>query len=180
MYLLSFVKIFWGDCYFGSFFLPFLFFVVFSCDLLTMFSVMFGLVLLFYVCDHYSYLTSSFPCILTYPSICVQNCFIFLVSLISNPFSMFCICPLLMLASLDIVFVNGWLSTFKLSLPLPVSFLIFNILVSKVAFPFLLREFLLVLDVELIWRCWIILTFACLWSFWCLHQIWMRALLGRL
>ena len=135
MYLLSFVKIFWGNCYFGSFFLPFLFFVVFSCDLLTMFSVMFGLVFLFYVCDHYSYLTGGSPYILIYPSPCVQNCFILLVSLISNAFSMFCICPLFS-CLLDIVFVNGWFYTIILPLSLPVSFLIWNFFVSNCDFFF--------------------------------------------
>ena len=31
----------------------------------------------------------------------------------------------------------------------------------------------------MVWWCWILLTFACLESFWFLHQIWRRVLLGR-
>ena len=55
------------------------------------------------------------------------------------------------------------------------SFAIFLFLI--VAFSFLLREVPLVV-VELVWRCWILLAFVCLKSFWSLHWIWMRALLG--
>ena len=55
-------------------------FVLFSWYLLTVFSTMFGLVFLFYVCDHCSYLTSSSPYSLIYPPICVHNCFCLLVS----------------------------------------------------------------------------------------------------
>ena len=43
---------------------------------------------------------------------------------------------------------------------------------------FLSREVPLAYAVELVWWCWILLTFACLKSFWFLHQIW-RVLLGR-
>jgi len=44
---------------------------------------------------------------------------------------------------------------------------------------FLPREILLVFVVKLLWWCWILLIFACLESFWFLHQIWRRVLLGR-
>ena len=44
---------------------------------------------------------------------------------------------------------------------------------------FLLREVTLAFVVKLVWWCWILLTFACLESFWVLHQIWRRVLLGR-
>ena len=44
------------DCYFGSFFFLSSF-VVFSSHLLTIFCVVFGLIFLFYMCDHYSSLT---------------------------------------------------------------------------------------------------------------------------
>ena len=44
---------------------------------------------------------------------------------------------------------------------------------------FLLRVVPLMFVVKLVWWCWILLTFACLESFWFLHQIWMRVLLGR-
>ena len=33
--------------------------------------------------------------------------------------------------------------------------------------------------VKLFWCCWILLTFACLKSFWFFHQIWTRVFLGR-
>ena len=38
------------------------------------------------------------------------------------------------------------------------------------------REVPLVFFVKLVWWCWILLTFACLESFWFLHQIWIRVL----
>ena len=41
---------------------------------------------------------------------------------------------------------------------------------------FLPREVPLVSVVKLVWWCWILLTFACLESFWFLHQIWIRVL----
>ena len=44
---------------------------------------------------------------------------------------------------------------------------------------FLPREVPLAFVVKLVWWCWILLTFACLESFWFLCQIWMRVLLGR-
>ena len=44
---------------------------------------------------------------------------------------------------------------------------------------FLPREVPLAFVVKLAWWCWILLTFACLESFWFLHQIWRRVLLGR-
>ena len=44
---------------------------------------------------------------------------------------------------------------------------------------FLPREVPLAFVVKLIWWCWILLTFACLDSFWFLHQIWRRVLLGK-
>ena len=43
---------------------------------------------------------------------------------------------------------------------------------------FLPREVPLVFVVKLVWWCWIFLTFACLESFWFLHQIWRRVLLS--
>ena len=45
---------------------------------------------------------------------------------------------------------------------------------------FLSREVPLAYAVELVWWCWILLTFACLKSFWFPHQIWKRVLLGRI
>ena len=45
---------------------------------------------------------------------------------------------------------------------------------------FLPREVPLAFVVKLVWWCWILLTFACLESFWFLHQIWRRILLGRI
>ena len=45
---------------------------------------------------------------------------------------------------------------------------------------FLPEEVPLAFVVKLAWWCWILLTFACLWSFWFLHQIWTRVLLGRI
>ena len=44
---------------------------------------------------------------------------------------------------------------------------------------FLLRGVPLAFIVKLVWWCWILLTFTSLESFWFLHQIWMRVLLGR-
>ena len=44
---------------------------------------------------------------------------------------------------------------------------------------FLPKEVPLAFVVKLVWGCWILLTFACLESFWFLHQIWRRVLLGR-
>ena len=44
---------------------------------------------------------------------------------------------------------------------------------------FLPREVPLAFIIKLVRWCWILLTFACLESFWFLHQIWMRILLGR-
>ena len=41
------------------------------------------------------------------------------------------------------------------------------------------REFPLAYVVKLVWWCWILLTLACLESFWFLHQMWRRVLLGR-
>ena len=41
------------------------------------------------------------------------------------------------------------------------------------------REVSLAFVVKLVWWCWILLAFACLKSFWLLHPIWMRSLLGR-
>ena len=43
---------------------------------------------------------------------------------------------------------------------------------------FLPREVPLAFVVQVVWWCWILLTFACLESFLFLHQIWTRALLG--
>ena len=44
---------------------------------------------------------------------------------------------------------------------------------------FLPRGVPLAFVVKLVWWCWVLLTFTCLESFWFLHQIWMRVLLGR-
>ena len=43
---------------------------------------------------------------------------------------------------------------------------------------FLPRNIPLAFVVKLVWWCWILLTFACLETFWFLHQIWRRVLLG--
>ena len=45
---------------------------------------------------------------------------------------------------------------------------------------FLPREVPLAFAVKQTWWCWILLTFSCLESFWFLHQIWTRVLLGRI
>ena len=87
--------------------------------------------------------------------------------------------PLLTLASFAIIFVNGWFPTSILYLPLPVSYFFLIFLFLIMAFPFLLREFPLAVDIELVWRCWILSAFVCLKSFWSFHQIWMRAFLDR-
>ena len=55
-------------------------------------------------------------------------------------------------------------------------FMIFLFLV--VAFIFMPREVPPAFLLNLVWWYWIILAFACLWSLWFLHQIWMRALLN--
>ena len=44
---------------------------------------------------------------------------------------------------------------------------------------FLPREVSLAFVVKLVWWCWILLIFACLQSFWFLHQMWRRIFLGR-
>ena len=72
-----------------------------------------------------------------------------------------------------------WFPTFILSLPLPVSLFICNVLVIFVVFPFLLREVPVVLIVLFIWRYWVLSAFAYLKTFWSLHQIRMRTFLGR-
>ena len=41
------------------------------------------------------------------------------------------------------------------------------------------KEVPLAFVIKLVWLCWILSTFAGLESFWFLHQIWMRVLLGR-
>ena len=41
------------------------------------------------------------------------------------------------------------------------------------------REVTLVFVLKLFFWCWVLLTLACLKSFWFLHQIWTRVLLGR-
>ena len=50
-----------------------------------------------------------------------------------------------------------------------------NFFFLVVAFSFLPKEVPLVM---LVWWCWIL--FACLWSFWILHHIWIRVLLSIL
>ena len=86
---------------------------------------------------------------------------------------------LLTVAGFDIIFVYGLFPTFTVYLPLLVSFPIHNFLVSRVALSFPSREVPLTFVVKLVWGCWILLAFACLWSFWFLCRIWMRALLSR-
>ena len=44
---------------------------------------------------------------------------------------------------------------------------------------FLPREVPLAFVIKLVWWCWILLTFACLKSFWFLHQIWSKVLLNK-
>ena len=44
---------------------------------------------------------------------------------------------------------------------------------------FLPRDVPLAFVIQLVWWCKVLLTFACLESFWLLHQIWRRVLLGR-
>ena len=99
---------FFLDCYFWYF----LFLSPFCClflDLLTMFSARFGLVLLFCVCDHYSYLTSGPP---SYFDISIYMCAELFC--LAGPLKCKCIfnvlhlsSPLLVPAGLDIIFVNG-------------------------------------------------------------------------
>ena len=57
-------------------------------------------------------------------------------------------------------------------------FIIFMFFV--VAFSFALRVVPLTFLLRLVWWCWTLLAFACLWNFWSLHQMWMKALPGRL
>ena len=44
---------------------------------------------------------------------------------------------------------------------------------------FLPRKFPLAFIAKLVWWCWILLAFVCLWSFWFLCWVWIRAFLGR-
>ena len=103
-YVLLVIFLIFLDCYFGYFYFPSSF-AVFSHDLLTIFNVMFGLLFL-YVCVHHSF----FICGSWYFEINIYMCAqFFLAALsISDAFSVLCICPLLMLASFDIIFFNGW------------------------------------------------------------------------
>ena len=94
--------------------------------------------------------------------------------------SMFCICvsPLLTLViffisylSIDDFLLLYYVYLYQWGFP----FVIFLFLIMT--FSFLPREVPLVVIVELVWRCWILLAFAYMKSFWSLHQIWMIALL---
>ena len=94
---------------------------------------------------------------------------------------MFCICPILftcLLLLISYLPVCDFLLLYYLCL-LPVIFFFCNILISNCGFSFSTWRSSLVVNVELVRRCWILLAFACLKSFWSLHQIWMRALLSR-
>ena len=59
-------------------------------------------------------------------------------------------------------------------IPLPFTLLFW----VRVDTPFLNREDPLTFVEELVWWCWILSAFACLYSFWFLLHIWMRSLLG--
>ena len=63
-------------------------------------------------------------------------------------------------------------------IPLPFT-LLFWVHFNKPLLCFLSREDPLAFVEELIWWCWILSAFACLWSFWFLLHIWMRSLLDR-
>ena len=117
------------DCYFGSFFFPSSLYCL-LCDLLTIFSVTFGLLFLFGVLFDL-WLPLHFVIVIR-----MWAELFLLADLLSNAFSVFYIWLLLMLSSFDIIFVNGWFPAFKLSLPLPVSFFIFNIIFSNCGFSF--------------------------------------------
>ena len=58
-----------------------------------------------------------------------------------------------------------------------ICFLIWGFFCRSFLLCFLSRAVPLTFVVELVWWCWILLTFAYLWSFWFLCQIWMRSLL---
>ena len=130
-YVLTAIFLIVLDRYFRSFFLPFL-----SCCLL------------FWFADHllcYIWIIFTFMCynfwfvvpIFWYTIYICAELLMVACLMISNAFSVFCICPLLMLACFDIIFVNGWFPTFMLSLPSHVRFFFMcNILVSNYGFSF--------------------------------------------
>ena len=65
--------------------------------------------------------------------------------------------------------------------PISIFIIVWGLFSVGSAFPslvFCLENFLWHV-VKLVWWCWILLTFFCLESFWFLHQIWRRVLLGR-
>ena len=91
--------------------------------------------------------------------------------LISNAFSMFCICPPLFSCLLVLIYLSmgDFLLLYYVCLyQWAFSFVIFLFLI--VALSFLPGEIPLVVVVKLGWRCWILLAFACLKSFWSLCQ----------
>ena len=94
---------------------------------------------------------------------------------------MFCIFPFLfscLLVLISYLSMSDFLPLYYFCLYKWVfSFVIFLFLI--VAFSFLPREFPLVVIVELTWRCWILLAFPYLKSFWSLHHIWIRTLMDK-
>ena len=92
------------------------------------------------------------------------------------------ICP----ASLCILLVGAFnLFTFKVIISIYDPITIFLIILALfcvglfLLLCFLPRKVHLAFVVRLVWYCWILLIFVCLESFWFLHQIWTRVLLGR-
>ena len=73
-------------------------------------------------------------------------------------------------------FFTNWAMREALMILLPFSLLFWVYFIFL--FYILPREVPLAFVVKLVWWCWILLTFSCLESFWFLHQIWRRVLLG--
>ena len=95
-------------------------------------------------------------------------------------------CPVFTAAGFANMLVCRWFPTFTIVyffLPLLVYFSIHNFLVSNCGLFFLFvppRKVPLAFVAKLVWWYGILWAFACRQSFWFFHQIWMRALLGRM
>ena len=121
---------------------------------------------------------SVVPCNLDITNYMCTELFGSVVLLFSGAFSMFCICFQCsafafscLLISISYLLMCDFLPLYYLCIYQCVfSFKIFLFLI--VAF-FSAREIPLAVVVELPWRCWILLAFASLESFYSLHQIWI-------
>ena len=124
-----------------SCFLSLSLFVLFSYILMTIFSVMFGLLFLLWACVSCSFWL-HFPwgfgkAVYTYARL-------FQVAglLISNAIPYSCICTLLMVSGFDVIFMCGWYPAFIVCLPLTMSLPIFFFLNYGLFFSPLLEKFL--------------------------------------